>query len=314
MPLRAFPTHSSRSSIPFSLTPCTLPSFFDSSTSRDQDCVSPVPLSLLRAFSIFLSRVMRLAEGEGKKEENKPWKRNLSSTNTITPFPFSKISYIDLYSRKGAARTGWASARPAFKSAAWRDARWIHPRVFRSATLGPRRASQCSAAGIKQAAIHGATVSRLRVIAGPVPASSTETKKRGTVGGRGEGDSEEAERRREFSRGRARNRRSKGRRDATGEKEREKVEVEERVDRGGIEDRREEKNRREEERRKKSGELVQQRVIHGYTRGRVRETGPLEISPDSLLANRAREKVSKVLDTPLQLDFRWTRRRRRSKL
>lgn len=81
------------------------------STSRDQDCVSLVPLSLLRAFSIFLSRVMRPAEGEGKKEENKPWKRNLSS-NTIIPFPFSKISYIDLYSRKGAARTGRASARP----------------------------------------------------------------------------------------------------------------------------------------------------------------------------------------------------------
>ena len=86
---------------------------------------------------------------------------------------------------------GWASQPVTcgrlFKSAAWRDARWIHPRVFRSATLGPRRAraprraSQCSAASIKQAAIHGATVSRLRVIAGPVPASSTrtETKKRG---------------------------------------------------------------------------------------------------------------------------------------
>lgn len=38
-------------------------------------------------------------------------------------------------------------------------------------------------------------------------------------------------------------------------------------------------------------------------RGRVRETGPLEISPDSLLANRAREKVSKVLDTPCNSIF-----------
>ena len=39
-------------------------------------------------------------------------------------------------------------------------------RFARSARTA-RRASQCSAASIKQAAIHGATVSRLRVIAGP---------------------------------------------------------------------------------------------------------------------------------------------------
>lgn len=47
---------------------------------------------------------------------------------------------------------GWASQPVTcgrlFKSAAWRDARWIHPRVFRSATLGPRRARARAAACI----------------------------------------------------------------------------------------------------------------------------------------------------------------------
>lgn len=247
MPLRAFPTHSSRSSIPFSLTPCTLPSFFDSSTSRDQDCVSLVPLSLLRALSIFLSRVMRPAEGEGKKEENKPWKRNLSS-NTIIPFPFSKISYIDLCSRKGAARTGRASARPVVQK---RGAERCE--VDTSSRVSIRNARSAASSRAHAAACIAMQRSRHKTSCHtwgdrqPTPGYSRtsarfETKKRGTVGGRGEGDSEEAERRREFSRGRARNRRSKGRRDATGEKEREKVEVESKIDG-------EEKNRREEERR-----------------------------------------------------------------
>lgn len=213
------------------------------STSRDQDCVSLVPLSLLRALSIFLSRVMRPAEGEGKKEENKPWKRNLSS-NTIIPFPFSKISYIDLYSRKGAARTGRASARPVVQK---RGAERCE--VDTSSRVSIRNARSAASSRAHAAACIAMQRSRHKTSCHtwgdrqPTPGYSRtsarfETKKRGTVGGRGEGDSEEAERRREFSRGRARNRRSKGRRDATGEREREKVEVEERVDRGGIEDRR----------------------------------------------------------------------------
>lgn len=201
---------------------------------------------------------------------------------------------------------GWASQPVTcgrlFKSAAWRDARWIHPRVFRSATLGPRRAraprraSQCSAASIKQAAIHGATVSRLRVIAGPVPASSTrtETKKRGD--GRG---AEQRERERERTRRRVlagAERGIEGRR----EREKEKVEVEERVDQGGIEDRRGGKEGGG------GGERNPESWCSGVLstgtralRGRVRETGPLEISPDS---NRARENHVSPPATRFSLD------------
>lgn len=159
----------------------------------------------------------------------------------------------------------------------------------------PRRASQCSAASIKQAAIHGATVSRLRVIAGPVPASSTrtETKKRGD--GRG---AEQREREREdseegFSRGRARNRREKRERERRSRWKKE-------LDQGGIEDRRGGKEGGG------GGERNPESWCSGVLstgtralRGRVRETGPLEISPDS---NRARENHVSPPATRFSLD------------
>lgn len=84
------------------------------------------------------------------------------------------------------------------------------------------------------------------------------------------------------------------------EREREKVEVEERVDQGGIEDRRGGKEGGG------GGERNPESWCSGVLstgtralRGRVRETGPLEISPDS---NRARENHVSPPATRFSLD------------
>lgn len=84
------------------------------------------------------------------------------------------------------------------------------------------------------------------------------------------------------------------------EREKEKVEVEERVDQGGIEDRRGGKEGGG------GGERNPESWCSGVLstgtralRGRVRETGPLEISPDS---NRARENHVSPPATRFSLD------------
>lgn len=84
------------------------------------------------------------------------------------------------------------------------------------------------------------------------------------------------------------------------EREKEKVEVEERVDQGGIEDRRGGKEGG------RGGERNPESWCSGVLstgtralRGRVRETGPLEISPDS---NRARENHVSPPATRFSLD------------
>lgn len=65
-------------SIPFSLTPCTLPSFFDKRLLRDQDCISLVRLLSLSSFEpcIFSSRVIPArASTEKKRKERKERER-----------------------------------------------------------------------------------------------------------------------------------------------------------------------------------------------------------------------------------------------
>lgn len=201
---------------------------------------------------------------------------------------------------------GWASQPVTcgrlFKSAAWRDARWIHPRVFRSATLGPRRARARAAACIAMQRSQHKTSCHTWGDRQPTPGysrtsarfehSDRDEEKGGRPGGRAERERERTWRR--VLAGAERG--IEGRR----EREKEKVEVEERVDQGGIEDRRGGKEGGG------GGERNPESWCSGVLstgtralRGRVRETGPLEISPDS---NRARENHVSPPATRFSLD------------
>lgn len=201
---------------------------------------------------------------------------------------------------------GWASQPVTcgrlFKSAAWRDARWIHPRVFRSATLGPRRARARAAACIAMQRSQHKTSCHTWGDRQPTPGysrtsarfehSDRDEEKGGRPGGRAERERERTWRR--VLAGAERG--IEGRR----EREKEKVEVEERVDQGGIEDRRGGKEGG------RGGERNPESWCSGVLstgtralRGRVRETGPLEISPDS---NRARENHVSPPATRFSLD------------
>lgn len=201
---------------------------------------------------------------------------------------------------------GWASQPVTcgrlFKSAAWRDARWIHPRVFRSATLGPRRARARAAACIAMQRSQHKTSCHTWGDRQPTPGysrtsarfehSDRDEEKGGRPGGRAERERERTWRR--VLAGAERG--IEGRR----EREREKVEVEERVDQDGIEDRRGGKEGGG------GGERNPESWCSGVLstgtralRGRVRETGPLEISPDS---NRARENHVSPPATRFSLD------------
>lgn len=165
---------------------------------------------------------------------------------------------------------GWASQPVTcgrlFKSAAWRDARWIHPRVFRSATLGPRRARARAAACIAMQRSQHKTSCHTWGDRQPTPGysrtsarfehSDRDEEKGGRPGGRAERERERTWRRVLAG----------AERGIEGRRERE------REGRGGRKSgprwnrRSTGRKGRRGRRRKKSGELVQRRVIHGYTR------------------------------------------------
>lgn len=167
---------------------------------------------------------------------------------------------------------GWASQPVTcgrlFKSAAWRDARWIHPRVFRSATLGPRRARARAAACIAMQRSQHKTSCHTWGDRQPTPGysrtsarfehSDRDEEKGGRPGGRAEREREREDSEEGFSRGRARNRREKREREREGRGGRKSGPRWNRRSTG--------RKGRRGRRRKKSGELVQRRVIHGYTR------------------------------------------------